>query len=387
MQEGGPREAIEAMRKRLKHGTTQQKLRVIDVLKLLMENTSEKFHRQLLSNDKMRERLDLIVSSSTEDTKVRKALLSVLGAWAVKYKNEPGMHVLAELYESGRKKLNLPRRTGSGSAATTTTPRSPATAEATPAMPPRPTQQQQPSPPTSSQQKRQSLPPTAHTTEVRTKPRSSSTAGSGGNSSNNRTTTTQRTFNLEAAKPKIIQEVALANQNTNNLVNALKFINTSEDRWEIDLQHDARLQDYRQRCEDSKKKIVRYARLVEDEEWIGTLLATNEELLKALQMYETMSVGEVPTNMPSTPPSPLSPQHTRSPPPPPSQRQEETMRELAGLQLSSSSTSSPPPTTDSNLSRASAESENPFADPFADPVTPAHEDVGGDKKRLGELVL
>lgn len=31
MQENGPREAIEAVRKRLKHGTTQQKLRVLEV--------------------------------------------------------------------------------------------------------------------------------------------------------------------------------------------------------------------------------------------------------------------------------------------------------------------------------------------------------------------
>ena len=38
---------------------------------------------------------------------MRKALLGVLGAWAVKYKNEPGMHVLSEMYENGRKKLNL----------------------------------------------------------------------------------------------------------------------------------------------------------------------------------------------------------------------------------------------------------------------------------------
>ena len=30
-----------------------------------------------------------------------------MGAWAVKYKNEPGMHVLGEMYENGRKKLNL----------------------------------------------------------------------------------------------------------------------------------------------------------------------------------------------------------------------------------------------------------------------------------------
>ncbi|KAI9274752.1 hypothetical protein BDA99DRAFT_498497 [Phascolomyces articulosus] len=382
MQEAGPREAIEAVRKRLKHGTTQQKLRVIDVLKLLMENTSEKFHRQLLSNEKMRERLDLIVSSSSEEVKVRKALLSVLGAWAVKYKSEPGMYVIAEMYENGRKKLNLPKRTGSGSTGASSTPRSPSS-EVTPVMPPRPS-------PPSSQQKRQSLPPAARNTEVRTKPRSSSTVGSTTNNNNNNgggsgSNTPRRTFNLEQAKPKIIQEVALANQNVNNLVNALKFINTSEDRWEIDLQHDAKLQDYRQRCEESKKKIVRYARLVEDEEWIGTLLATNEELLKALEMYEMLSIGEVPNNMPSTPPSPLSPQHTRSPPaPPPSSglRTEETMRTLAGLQLSAT----PPPNTDSNTS---VESENPFADPFADPVTPVNEDThhSGDKKRLGELIL
>lgn len=33
MQESGPREAIEAVRKKLKHGGTQQKLRVLEVKK------------------------------------------------------------------------------------------------------------------------------------------------------------------------------------------------------------------------------------------------------------------------------------------------------------------------------------------------------------------
>lgn len=35
MQEHGPHEAIEAVRKRLKHGTTQQKLRVFEVIKYI----------------------------------------------------------------------------------------------------------------------------------------------------------------------------------------------------------------------------------------------------------------------------------------------------------------------------------------------------------------
>ncbi|KAJ8656594.1 hypothetical protein O0I10_007671 [Lichtheimia ornata] len=362
MQESGPHEAIEAVRKRLKHGTTGQKLRVIEVLKLLLENSNEKFRRQLLANDKMKERLDLIVNSSVEDIKVRKATLSMLGAVAVKFKNEPGMFALGELYEKGRNRLpgkasastsrssppNGSPRLGSSSPTTTVTP----TTTVEPPMPPRP-------------QKRQSLPPAARKSEaVKTKPRSSSTAGSRPFASGS-----QRTFNLEKEKPKIINEVALANQNANNLVNALRFINTTEDRWEIDLQHDARLQGYRQRCEESKKKIVRYARLVEDEEWIGTLLATNEELLKAMQMYELMSVGEVPLDLPS-PTSPIegttSPTTTRSPPPPPV-RSQDLARDLADLQLTQ------------NESNVTDEDAN---NPFADPVTPV-EDIPAEKRRLG----
>lgn len=245
--------------------------------------------------------------------------------------------------------------------------------------------QEQPSPPTQPK-KRQSVvpPPPIKTARNTSKPNNrTSILGSPLSSPN-----PNRVFNLEAAKPKIIQEVALANQNVNNLVNALKHINTSEDRWEIDLQHDARLQDYRQRCEESRKKIVRYARLVEDEEWIGTLLATNEELLRALQMYETMSVGEVPPASSTTPPLPSTPvshhrsppstpvSHHRSPPPPPpapaTTRVEETMRELAGLRLS------PPPPPQQQQQQSD--------DPFADPVTPVEEEIPSDSsnnKRLG----
>ncbi|KAI8646152.1 hypothetical protein BD408DRAFT_21761 [Parasitella parasitica] len=64
MQENGPREAVETVRKKLKHGGTQQKLRVLEILKLLMENTNQQFHRQFLANEKMKERFELILTSS-----------------------------------------------------------------------------------------------------------------------------------------------------------------------------------------------------------------------------------------------------------------------------------------------------------------------------------
>lgn len=113
--------------------------------------------------------------------------------------------------------------------------------------------------------------------------------------------TSSSTFDFEKAKPKIIQEVALATQSANNLVNALRLINTSKDDWEIDMRRDRTIQQTHQRCEEEKKKIVKYARLVEDEEWIGTLLAANEELLKALEMYDIMVTGQIPSDFPTSP--------------------------------------------------------------------------------------
>ncbi|KAI9319923.1 hypothetical protein BX666DRAFT_1917408 [Dichotomocladium elegans] len=372
MQGSGPHEAVEAIRKRLKHGTTDQKLRVIEVLKLLMENTNERFRRQVLANDKMKERFELIIASSIEDIRVRKALVSCLGAVATKYKSEPGMFVLAELYESGRTRLGgkpmaAARSKPGASPPQPSSPRTPGPPASPPSSSPAPVPAEPPMPPRPQPQKRLSLPPGPRKQDIKTKPRSSSTAGSSSN--NHPSGGPRREFNFESAKPKIIQEVALANQHSNNLINALKLINTNEERWEIDLQHDARLQDYRQRCEDSKKKIVRYARLVEDEEWIGTLLATNEELLKALQMYELMSVGEVPQNMPSPigggSPVPASPTTARSPPPPPPPAASSYYEDTLSHQMGHVS-----------LSKYNED------DPFADPVTPL-EDLPSDQKRLG----
>lgn len=38
---------------------------------------------------------------------LRKELVSLLGTWSAKYKDEPGMRTIADLYELGRSKLGL----------------------------------------------------------------------------------------------------------------------------------------------------------------------------------------------------------------------------------------------------------------------------------------
>ncbi|KAH8551383.1 hypothetical protein BGW37DRAFT_39248 [Umbelopsis sp. PMI_123] len=368
IQENGPREAVEAVRKRLKHGTTQQKIRVLDVLKLLMENSNQRFHRQLTANDKMRERIEIIITSPSEDLELRKELVSLLGTWSAKYKDEPGMRTIADLYELGRSKLGLGSARRQKSRSVSRPPQSPSSPgpatsniidvsdDIPPQQPARPIQH----PPPTKEQKRRSLPP-SKPAAAKTKPRS--------NTVNSPQQSGSR-FNFATAKPKIIEQIALANQNCNNLMNALKLINTEEERWEVELQHDARIQEYVEKCEESRKKIVRYTRLVEDEDWIGTLLATNEDLLKALQAYEMMSIGEAPPQLPSPttatqstpppqPPRPGSrPKSSSSPP-----LNEEAV-DISGMHISMP----PPPSMPTRPDPA-----DPFADPFADPDTPVEE--------------
>ncbi|KAI9303698.1 hypothetical protein BJ944DRAFT_267992 [Cunninghamella echinulata] len=381
MQQSGPREAIEAIRKRLKHGTEEQKLRVLEVLKLLMENSPQQFRQQLCNNEKMRERFEMMLSSTFESVEVKKKLLSLLGAWIEKYKGESGIRALASIYDSGLARLGKTRRVRSSSSAQPN--------------------ESQPSETSSStvheESKRRSLPPPAKpkrpetnivttmtaTSSKKTKPRSYSNSEGRAGSSN-------PTFNFATAKPKIIQEIAVANQHANQLHNALKLLNTNEDRWEVELQHDKRIQEYREQCEESRKKIVKYTRLVEDEEWIGTLLSTNEELLKILDMYDIMLVGEIPVQLSS--PHSYQQENVSSTPTSPIRQitypTNETMtapsttsnlhHDLAGLQLV------PKPTSNHHDDNGN-DDEDPFADPFADPVD--EYDDPHRKRRENEYVL
>lgn len=285
MQPNGAREAVEAIRKKLKHGTTHQKLRVLEVLKLLMENSNQRFHKELICNDKMRDRFGFIINSPAEDVTVRKTLVMLLGIWASKFEGEQGMQILQRLHEQGRKNFGdnsnhrpqhskKPREVTSASSPERTN-------SSRKKVPPPPLR----NPPKNHRdaQEHLNLPPPNDIGSHRQ--RSVSSAN----------------WDFEKAKPKIIQEIALATQSANNLINALRLINTTKDDWEVDMRRDHGIQQAHQRCEEEKKKIVRYARSVEDEEWIGTLLAANEDLLKALDMYDIMLTGQIPSDLPNSP--------------------------------------------------------------------------------------
>jgi hypothetical protein len=66
-----------------------------------MENSGQQFYRQIVANEKMIERFEIILTSPNESPAVKKSLVTLLGAWATKYKNEASIRPLANLYELG----------------------------------------------------------------------------------------------------------------------------------------------------------------------------------------------------------------------------------------------------------------------------------------------
>lgn len=92
-------------------------------------------------------------------------------------------------------------------------------------------------------------------------------------------------FNFEKEKPAILTSVAGASQAANNLINAIRLVNRETES----ITTNARVQKYLEEAKTLRKRVIRYIQLVEDEEYIGTLLQTNETIITALQLYDKMA--------------------------------------------------------------------------------------------------
>lgn len=92
-------------------------------------------------------------------------------------------------------------------------------------------------------------------------------------------------IDLAKERPKIQQTLAEASSAATNLMNALRLIN-----WEQELSTDnKKATECFNKCRRLRKQVLRYIHSIESEEFIGSLLHTNEELIQALQKYDKMS--------------------------------------------------------------------------------------------------
>jgi LAS seventeen-binding protein 5 len=97
-----------------------------------------------------------------------------------------------------------------------------------------------------------------------------------------KTKTSYKPINFDKERPQILQTIAASQQAATNLTNALKRLNRETQHPDDDPQ----IQQLYRQCRKLRKDILIYIQRTESEEWIGTLINANEELVQSLAHYE-----------------------------------------------------------------------------------------------------
>lgn len=91
-------------------------------------------------------------------------------------------------------------------------------------------------------------------------------------------------FNLHKEKENMTKAIANSSMASINLLNGLQLVNRENERVSENQEVLRRFQ----MCKKLRKEILRYIQHVESDEWIGSLVNANDELVKALTAYEIM---------------------------------------------------------------------------------------------------
>ncbi|KAM0788811.1 hypothetical protein ACM66B_002897 [Microbotryomycetes sp. NB124-2] len=263
LQATGPAEASRCIRKKLKYSNVHGQLRALTILNALVGNCGTKF-QTTFANERLVERIKIMAGDPHTDERVKKKLMSVLGSWYRQFHDDPRMSLVAGLYQAcgGGKK--------SRSAATEAYERQQAKYEQEARE--RAERKQQ-----LKEQERQRL---AKEKEDKEKEKAKRKAQAG--------RARRPPFNFEAEKPKIMQSVGTGTQSAQALVNALQHVNREKES----VTTNERVQDCLTKAKTDRKAIVRFIQLVDmdkEGDYIGALIATNEQILNALQLYDRMS--------------------------------------------------------------------------------------------------
>jgi len=92
----------------------------------------------------------------------------------------------------------------------------------------------------------------------------------------------QQVFDLAKEKNNMLSAIANSSIASTNLLNAMRHL----DREKLRVSEDADCLKRFETCKALRRQILRYIQLVESEQWIGSLLNANDELVKALIAFE-----------------------------------------------------------------------------------------------------
>lgn len=248
-----------------------RQLRALVILDGLIQNAGPRFQRTF-ADEPLLERLRIMPRDDMVDPEVRDKCNVLFRQWAAAYKSTPGLERIASLYKQLPQTNRKPKPAQSKVLRETeadidndSPPGSPAHAKS----PPRPSTNASSSRPTP-------VPVTLpHTTPA-------SSTGSMFKSKDKKGK--RKPFNLEKEKPQMLQTIAQASVASTNLLNGLKLINREHQR----VSENAEVNNRFETCKLLRRQILRYIQLVESDQWIGSLLSANDELVKALMAYEIM---------------------------------------------------------------------------------------------------
>ncbi|KAH9178734.1 hypothetical protein EDB89DRAFT_2217836 [Lactarius sanguifluus] len=255
----------EPIRKKIKHGSSHQQYRALVILNAL------KF-QSTFADGQLTDALKNLATDPTTDPKVKKKVLAVLGSWSRQFKDDRSAAAIAGLY-----------------------------LQVKPAEPPR-----------RSAVEREQLAEREREAEQKRKEKKETEAEGEGRAAEARrrgptTNTTRKPFDFEQEKAQVLTSIASASSAANNLANAIirwshhnlqanwliharsKLVNTENDS----LLTNERVQECLLKAKQSRKTIIRYIQLVEDEEIIGTLIETNDRIITALESYSKLSKPNV----------------------------------------------------------------------------------------------
>ncbi|KAK9447421.1 uncharacterized protein V1518DRAFT_445682 [Limtongia smithiae] len=303
----GPTEAARAIRKKLKYGSVHNQLRALTILDSLIVNGGKRFQASF-ADEPLLERMRILATDSFTDPTVKKKMGTLFLKWANAYKDTSGMQQVAQLYKQLPQRKRAPPKKqrflemdddmededehpahGEGAAAEEERER--------PAMPTRPANRERDDTASSSSSggAARSSSRRARTTEERERSvdRRGSMEGQARNSKHLRTnppptahrTVVRANFDLEKEKPLLLQTLAEAGTYATNLSNSLKLINREKELAPDNMKATENFN----KCRQLRRKILRYIQYIESEDFIGSLLHANDELVAALQLYDNMS--------------------------------------------------------------------------------------------------
>ena len=283
----------------------------------LMQNAGSRFQRTF-ADEPLLERLRLLPRDEVVDAQVQQKARTLYIQWANSYKHTPGLERIANLYkelpksqrpQAARSKVLQDTNHFDSDDESTNITTSPARTRATSSAN------------TSNAYSPVSLTPTSNQTFSSSK------------LSKTKKSKTAPSFNLSREKENMTNAIAQASIASTNLLNGLQLINRETQRVSENPEVVRRFE----ACKQLRRRILYYIQNVESDEWIGSLVNANDELVKALTGYEITD-----RSIDDDSDSDAWEHDTGAPKSPPSGPNGTTQQQLAGLKLEEAPPVKPP---------------------------------------------